>query len=446
MKGAFAIAAIFVGAGAAVGAGAFATNPYVGSDDVYDVMNQAILNAQLGNNFATFAAPPQWNAQTNSFGDYLGGGGILGEAALIANRQQTAPMSRLLSNDICSASDLTHASGIVIGISPGGSGSLVWGPNAVFSANPLCNGAPGTPACAPDAGAGLAYDNHGNGPDPLPIIDWRDVLALLYGGLDRTTGITDCSSTKRQQLIATWANLFENSLCTNGSIRHAWRPDDFSELADVFASLVGIEAAWKDPAGHTFQGLQVNGVAINGFGTSPFCNAMNWDQTEVQQKACGIANGTAGNHYIGPGGVPGPDSLHHLPPPFTYGSVAAGLQPYVFPTSFQDNDPIRTPCLGNGSQLRLAEDVCNLPQRRPVPQRRRTVRVRLPDSHRPRRERPDVAVHHDQERIPHSLQRRALLERWPHLQRAGLRRHGRRLGQLLDVQRSGAHVRPAAAP
>jgi hypothetical protein len=174
--------------------------------------------------------------------------------------------------------------------------------------------------------------------------------------LDRSTGVTDCNSAKRQTLVSQWSNLFQNSSCTNGALTHAWRLDDLSGESDVFSSLIGIQAAWRDPSGTVFSGLAANGGAVNGFGTSPYCNAMNWDQAEVQAAAC---SNFAQNHFIGPGGVVGPDGKHHLPPPGTYGAVPAGSEPFVFPTSFQDNDPIRTTCLGFGSAGRVSEDVCN---------------------------------------------------------------------------------------
>jgi hypothetical protein len=365
MKKAFAVAAIFVAGAGAIGAGAFGTSPYLGSDALYNVTNQAILNAQLGNNPTSLTAPPQWNATANPIGDYTGGGSVLGEYAMIgfgATPQQTAPMSSLFEvlqagvdpNSVCAVSDLSRASGIVLGID---SLSLL-AANAVIGANTACNGAASNGPCTQDP-SGLAFSQAGG--NPMGVTNWRDVLALLYGGLDRSTNVTDCNSTKRQTLVSNWANLFQNSSCTNGTgtaaaLTHAWRLDDFSGESDVFAKLIGIEANWKDPNGNVFSGFTANGAAVNGFGTSPYCNAMNWDQGEVDLAACSNA---LPNHYIGPGGVVGSDGKHRLPPAGTYGSVPAGSQPFVLSTSFQDNDPIRGICLGNASTHRAAEDVCN---------------------------------------------------------------------------------------
>src|SRR5580704_8877686 len=108
MKNSFVLATIFVVGASAAGAGAFATSPYVGSDTEYNITNQAILNAGLGNN------PPvggtlQWNAQANPLGDYSGGGSGGAETAMVALKQQTGPMSRMLASGACSATDLTQA-------------------------------------------------------------------------------------------------------------------------------------------------------------------------------------------------------------------------------------------------------------------------------------------------------------------------------------------------
>jgi hypothetical protein len=340
---------VFVASASAAGAGAFATSPYVGSDTEYNLTNQAILNAQLGNNFAAATTPPQWNAKANPIGDYLGGGSGGAETAMVGAKQQTGPMSRMLASGACSAADLSQASGIVLAID----GIGVFAAASVINANTACNGAATTGPCTQDS-SGVAFS--GAGGNPLGFTNWRDPLALLYGGLDRSTGVTDCASTKRGQLIATWSNLFQNTGCTNGALTHAWRRDDFSGTADAFSNLIGIQAAWKDPNGNSFTGNAVSPGAINGFGTTPYCNSLNWDQAE---KSAGACTNTADNHFIGPGGVVGADGKHHLPPPGVYGSTPLGTQSFVFPTSFQDNDPIRTTCLGNGSAGRVAEDVCN---------------------------------------------------------------------------------------
>jgi hypothetical protein len=187
----------------------------------------------------------------------------------------------------------------------------------------------------------------------LGFQSWQDVLALVYGGQDNATHTVDCNSAKRAMVVNNWSNLFQDG-CTNaeptcndsvhgGKLWHAFRPDDSSPVAQVFASLLGLSPA--SSAG-----------AVNGFGASPYCNAMNWD-TSPANAHCAAG---AAQQFVGPGGVDdGTGTGHRVPPPGTYGTVAQGLQPYVFPTGYQDNDPIRRPCIGNGSAGRAGEDVCN---------------------------------------------------------------------------------------
>jgi hypothetical protein len=360
-------AAVFsvVGASASgVGAVTFATQPYVGDDLLYNVTNQAILSSGLGNTSLPTGMPPTWDPAANPLGDYSGGGSSFGEDAMVLSHQGTAPMARFLEGHrgACAATNLSNASGIVLGIS----GTTVVASNAVISAHQVaCNGALADSACTPD-GAGLVYSG-----GPFGFTNWRDVLALLYGGLDRSNGTINCAPTnpdgttsKRAVLVANWPDLFQNAACTNPdgtALTHAWRPDDASGIADVFSSIIGLQTAHVDAFGNTTQAYPVSASALHGFGTSPFCNAMNWDPTEVTNKVCG----TNGNvHYVGPGGFALPASvestrMHHVPPPGAYGSVSAGTQPSVFPTSYQDNDPIRGACAGTGTAGRAAEDVCN---------------------------------------------------------------------------------------
>jgi hypothetical protein len=471
MKLSLIAATLFVASASAAGVGAveFADTTYVGSDSLYNVTNQAILNSTLGNSNPNGLGP--WNKDTNPLGDYTGGGSILGEAAMAAGRQETAPMTRMLKGgagkNACAASDVSQASGIVIGVDALG----LFASNAVinFDGGSLGNGPPGTPLCTAAVG-GLAYDG-ANG-NTMGFANWRDMLALLYGGLDRQTwscgskaptktctsssdkscgldssnnqipcqNVTDCNSTKRHTLVSNWGNLFENGAftnqfstlgtCTNGSfcnvgstvpcsdastcvkypgLTHAFRRDDSSSTADLFSNLIGIQGASYDAAGNSIAGFSASASAVNGFGTTPYCNAMNWDVAEAKNTNTSTACGTNGDlHYQGPGGVPLPvaqdaTQLHHVAP-FTCGvqgyctngntctvggaacadgstcvngqdnrcptgqtvvSAAWGSTPYgtqnsVLSTSWQDNDPIRVPCLGNASgPTRSAEDVCN---------------------------------------------------------------------------------------
>jgi hypothetical protein len=483
MKQSFLLAALFAAAAGAVGASAtFGVQPYVGSDTEFNIQNQAIENSTLGN------TSPPWS-ETSLTADYSGGGSGGAEAAMATQTaQQTGPMSRMLkggagANACAGTNNLFDASGEVIGIDA----ARVFASSAVVS-TALGNGGTVTVANAcQQVTAGLKY-NESNNPvslgnsAPFPptgvgtgngFQNWRDVLALIYGGLDKdnglcstsgagcnpylaigsgncTTGetcnpITDCTSPRRKALAANWTSLFENAGVTNtngATLTHAWRRDDNSGTSDVFSSLLGMQGASVDQYNNKISGYSISSEAINSFGTSPYCNSLNWDLTEAAAKTCfkgfcstnfagcnnvgsactGTGTGTCvsnvDRHYQGPGGLPLPNAndpncnkavggavsanCHHVPPfacgaapdlcpdgstcttvgascttggtcalasdnrcpagqtiiTSTYGSMDYGTQSNVYPTGFQDNDPLRVPCLGNGSRS-PAEDVCN---------------------------------------------------------------------------------------
>jgi hypothetical protein len=229
-----------------------------------------------------------------------------------------------------------------------------------------CNGT------ADNTATGLAYTGTAAfGPDPAQ--NWRYVLALIYGGLDITTGVVDCNQAARQTLVSSYSSLFQDA-CTNpfgscsdpprnGALWHAFRLDDSSQASAVFAAAVGLSPA-------------PSASALNGFGTSPFCNSLNWD-TSPANASC--ANG-AHEQWTGPGGVGDPASScviggpcgaagsgnHHRPPPGTWGDnpdpSQGALGADVLPTQLQDNDPIRRFCLGGATNntVRAGEEVCNL--------------------------------------------------------------------------------------
>ncbi len=442
-KSLFLAACFVASAGAAmVGALTFATQPYVGSDTEYNITNQAILTSGLGN--TSVGTPPHnWDAHTNPLGDYSGGGSGTAEVAMVSKAaggagQQTGPMSRMLKGgagkNACAAAQATlnNASGIVIGIDA----ARVYAANSVISTHQTaCNGALTDPLCTKDTG-GIAFDNASPAAVAgLHVTGWRDILALLYGGLDRTTNVTDCNGASRKTLVKNWNYLFEGTcpnqfgvcapdgsctpgstcsdgvtLCYNGLTR-AWRRDDSSGTADVFSSLIGITAATVDQLGNAIAGFSTSGGGVNGFGASPYCNSLNWDVAETKSGLCGdgvtacalgsvcadasqclgtCAGATAPlKHFVGPGGLPIPGAAAgeaHRIPPYTcsagtgsdwrcpagqivtsavwgyaqgIAATATAAQPQVYPTSFQDNDPIRIPCMGNGVATTLGEDVCN---------------------------------------------------------------------------------------
>ncbi len=395
MKTSIVFATLVVVGASAVGAGAtFATQPYQGSDTEYDLTNGAIAASLLGNS-----------------GDYQGGGSGAGENAMTAATpvQHTAPMSKMMTKQTCSVAGgiYTHASGIAIALDA----VDVYSATAA-GATAACNGS------ADNAGTGLTYSSSATA-NGGPYANWTDMLALLYGGMDKASSFCvggtaaagtvcspqataaqitatcgtggsctpriDCNSTKRQALVSNWSNLFQNGCsnavgtCTtatlpvgagtttiNGALWHAFRRDDNSGTADVFASLLGL-GQLTDINGVKTITANVSSSANQGFGASPYCNALNWDNTSANA-SCAL-----GTHkqYEGPGGIidtTANDGVHRRPPAGTWGdnpdSSTSTFGAAALPTSYQDNDPIRVPCIGRktfvGNASNPAEEVCNL--------------------------------------------------------------------------------------
>lgn len=363
MKTAIPVASfLLIGAGAA-GLGAFVPNPFQGSDTLFNVTTDAIAAAGLP--VAAGALP------------YVGGGSGNGQTALVQNTQQhIAPMSRMMNNGggLCAFPDTSEAAGIVIGLD-----AVVVVASAETGAGTACN----------STDNGLAY----NGTNGQQFGNYKDVLALVYGGKDNVTGTVDCNSVKRQAVVNAWGNMFQNS-CANpdaacndathgGKLWHAYRRDDASGTADVFSSIIGITPA-------------TSASSLNGFGASPYCNAMNWD-TAAGNANCALG---AGKQFIGPGGVPQgfcsvtttqacvigstlasqgcpagqtcvPDATGHKRPPLgtwgddpdpSAGALGGERGADVLPTSMQDNDPIRRTCIGGPTNVaaRAGEEVCNI--------------------------------------------------------------------------------------
>jgi hypothetical protein len=271
-----------------------------------------------------------------------------------------APMSEMMTSVTCgSLLGPARASGIVIGL------------DAVDIYSSVFSGA--TAGCSTQDttgtdGHGLAYnttlaytDNQGKA-QTLTFKNWTDVLALLYGGLDKSMisgsgatqqGYSDCSSPQRRALAANWANLFEangspgssgstcsvnpSSICTTasfkagsgnitfgGQLRHAFRPDDASGTSATFANLIGLGTLYaaNTTTGDTASTVLTDGngspisyapsgTKYSGFGITPYCNAMNWDTTGANETVLCLDNSCTTNHcqlgankqLVGPGGV-----------------------------------------------------------------------------------------------------------------------------------------------
>ena len=385
------VTALLVGA-SATGASAL-VSPYFGSDTLFNVTNGVIANLGLSPSTA-----------------YVAGGSGTGQNAMLAKTQFTAPMSKMLTSGACAFNDTTSkglgsadASGIVVGMD---AVDILASSTVIDTA--ACNGT------ADNSGTGLAFSGTTVGFSTDVGQNWKWVLALVYGGKDysNASAAVDCNSTARKNLVANWSNLFQNSgSCSNGNatcqglaqfsntagtgtttpLWHAFRRDEASGTSDVFSSLLGLTPSTSQ-------------TAVNGFGTSPYCNALNWDTSSLNGGASG--NCTLGNHdqFTGPGGTVDPLSTcpigatstsqcgaagtgnHRMPPivPAVWNSNNGGvwgLNPNVskaacnkqtanaseciydvLPTDMQDNDPIRRPCQGNTTNNKNlpGEEVCNL--------------------------------------------------------------------------------------
>jgi len=335
-----------VGAGAA-SAGAL-PNPYQGSDTLFNVTNRALTGAGIVG------------------GNYVGGGSGNGQSAMVGGSQLAAPMSRMMNSGASLCTSTTHlpsgvvnASGIVIGLDAVNVLS-----SSTTGGSVACNGS------ADGTANGFVSSNAG-----LNFTSWKQALALVYGGKDPVSGVADCNQASRQALVASWSNLMQNG-CTNGAatckdaahlngavqtggtagtvapLWHAFRRDDASGTSDVFASVLGLSPS-------------TSASSNNGFGASPYCNALNWDTSSANAN-CALGTN---KQFTGPGGVPDPvaaDATHRRPPPGTWGDApdptAGALGADVLPTSYQDNDPIRRACIGSatGNPLRAGEEVCNI--------------------------------------------------------------------------------------
>jgi cysteine-rich repeat protein len=414
MRKSIAIAATLVAGASATTVGAYTVpTTYFGSDTLFVVTQTSITDTPgLGAGLA---------------GNYLAGGSGAGQGAMAVSGaastagQLTAPMSKMMTNGVCNAltgtngSAATNASGIVIGMDAVDLLSSVTSGGASS-----CNGTSGVNPPTSGVGQGSAYSGTaGVFTGSTTNQNWKWILALLYGGLDLSPGAPsspDCNSQARQNLVANWSLLFQNG-CANGAAAcgdtahkaggattamwHAFRRDDASGTSDVFSAIIGLQ---------TWLGGGPSGSSNNGFGASPYCNAMNWDTNVVTNGTGTAVNCAAGafDQFVGPGGIVDPSSKcqfadfksgdlktaetcgaagsgnHRSPPVGAYGyypdyltsrgtlnaqgvqtalgTPAAGQPGWdVLPTSFQDNDPIRRTCIGTTvlNPASSSEEVCN---------------------------------------------------------------------------------------
>jgi hypothetical protein len=236
--------------------------------------------------------------------NYLGTGSGNGESRMATtaagtatppNAQTASPMSRFLKGS-------TNALTCAVNSGTTASGLAV----ALDGIALVANGTSAAAACGgiafskalPVAGAACPGCVGGT----YTAADAFDFIRVAWYGIhhnDPTGATPDCNSDVRKTMLGNYANIFQTA-CPGGTtacptgVRHLWRRDDASGTTDTFNTLVG-----------------------GGAATGKFCNV----------------NGglTTGN-----------------------GQVLGGTAKYGF--DFQDNDPIRVTCSGNG--LTTGEQVC----------------------------------------------------------------------------------------
>jgi len=169
---------------------------------------------------------------------------------------------------------------------------IVPGPNLVLETTTpagddiLVGAIPGTSGLAKSTGAERIAAGPNGVIDTVPVgddvllpavsytfQDWRDVLRMVYAGMDFSKdannnflNVKNCGSAARFAIVDNYASLFQIP-CTTGNcteLRHAWRRDDSSGTTDTFVTLIGIKAATPVTATACFNSF------CNGFtGTTP---------------------------------------------------------------------------------------------------------------------------------------------------------------------------------
>jgi hypothetical protein len=166
-----------------------------------------------------------------------------------ASTQVLGPMTRPLSAAAVCGTKLGSpqtAAGIAVGL------------DAVVMASSSANGCElaYSSVASQDAG-GRQIPLPGGRTYPIAPLDWRDILRVIYAGVDHN-GNRDCNSPIRQALASNWNNLFEWPPCGNqcAGLKHAFRPGDLDDSVDIFLQLLDLPP-------------------ISGGAYYPFCNAGN---------------------------------------------------------------------------------------------------------------------------------------------------------------------------
>ena len=219
--------------------------------------------------------------------NYVGGGSGTGQAAMVAGTQQVAPMSRELNGTACTAS----ATQLLIGLD----GISMVTSNQFFG-DSVDQTPDTTDDCSDSIDGGATLTVPGctaadgcTTPGSYVFTDWKDVMALIYGGQNHNTTVPqlisgarnpariDCASSVRQALVNNWTAVFTDSIldpqpCRSTDclrLKHAFRRGDLSGTTDTFATLVGLVPI--PPYTTTFASnlptRDANATA------NPFCNA-----------------------------------------------------------------------------------------------------------------------------------------------------------------------------
>lgn len=245
--------------------------PLQGSDTLEDVTKDVIGVCSLG-----------------TLINYVGGGSGTGQAAMVAGTQQLAPMSRELNGTACTSS----ASQLLIGLD----GIAIVAANQFVGDSTDRTPDDADDDCSDSIAGGVSISVPGCGaadgcttPGTYTFTNWKDVLALIYGGQNHTTApqlLTgnvrnpariNCAGIVRQALVNNWNQIFADQGDAAHSCRsyqclklkHAFRRGDLSGTTDTFLSLVGLVPI--PPYTTTFANnlpTKDSAAAVN-----PFCNA-----------------------------------------------------------------------------------------------------------------------------------------------------------------------------
>ena len=214
--------------------------------------------------------------------NYVGGGSVAGEAALVAGTQAVAPMSRFMAgsgaNGVC-AVDATRAEAIEIA----GDAIVLTMNNTHHAACDPNQGGPLDNACQGYTPGGL---NHSRTlATGVTLSSWKDTLRLIYFGLapndfplapgtgprDQVLAANiarrDCEDPSRIELVNNFGKLFEVDCGNDGGctkLQHAFRHDENSGTTDVLREMLGVESATQfGNKGFPFCNEYVPAVTIN---------------------------------------------------------------------------------------------------------------------------------------------------------------------------------------